>query len=289
MNMKTQFIFLGCNGLAIQDEEKIYLITDSTKAYTQRGTGDIVYLLQKNGKIKCILPASKTEYESFSNQDRRQLNVANGFTILWFDDGYTCVVTSRQQVNRKLLIISSVVSLFVGVVLGCMMSCSETPTETTPYNQSEKVQMETPQQTNSSSHISIDDEKLNSSIKRTREDSIAEINSIKNEANHWIDKFHKMDCTLSTIEAAEKWWKSIDPNTAKETHINLDEYINAYKIFFTAETLDEMYKLCKNPTDKCKRYFSSEQWRVIKEMYCRDTYHFRALHRRENSFLYGRE
>lgn len=88
-----------------------------------------------------------------------------------------------------------------------------------------------------------------------------EQNDIRNEAASKKDLLWRLDCTSETVASVETWWKNNKNKQAqyKDAGYDFDKYIKAYKMFFEAESLDDMNTL----HNKYKKYFSEEQHRVI--------------------------
>lgn len=116
-----KFRFLGCEGFALQVDSNIQKITEGI--YDTSTDASVIYLLTEKGDIKCSIPATKSNYENFDNQDRRQLNIANGFNVLWDRDSPICTIFYHPKKDGcGCSVISSIICFFLGCFVGWLFS-----------------------------------------------------------------------------------------------------------------------------------------------------------------------
>lgn len=89
-NTRVKLRFLNCEEFCLQQGDSLTKI--SNDVLEVRADAPVVYLLTMKGDIKCTIITDKHEYENQNNMDRRTLNVANHFNVLWEDDGQSCTI-----------------------------------------------------------------------------------------------------------------------------------------------------------------------------------------------------
>lgn len=89
-NTRVKLRFLNCEEFCLQQGDSLTKI--SNDVLEVRADAPVVYLLTMKGDIKCTIITDKQEYENRNNIDRRTLNVANHFNVLWEDDGQSCTI-----------------------------------------------------------------------------------------------------------------------------------------------------------------------------------------------------
>lgn len=291
------FRFLGCEGLGLQQSDSLSKIT--TDVFQDRFAPTTLYLLDTKGNIRCSVLADKSRYEDYDNQDRRQSNMANGFNVLWDQDGRSCTVYYRPapKSNMKLVAVAALVALVVGA-LGAwfatwMVMDSSIDEARREERERARIAYEarqaapeaaTPAERQSTAAMSAskEAEQAISEAHKAVDAAVNEANDAVTDAGRRVDlrieartmqsRLQRENCTMKTVDNVNTWFRRMSP---ADRRIVCESYpfekaIEAYKIFFSAKDRDEMKKLIYD----ADKYFSAKQKTVVR-WYARDSKKFR--------------
>lgn len=122
-NTRVKLRFLNCEEFCLQQGDSLTKI--SNDVLEVRADAPVVYLLTMKGDIKCTIITDKQEYENQNNIDRRTLNVANHFNVLWEDDGQSCTVYyqdgKKDGSGKGCLKIGGIILLILFLVCGVLV------------------------------------------------------------------------------------------------------------------------------------------------------------------------
>ena len=97
--------------------------------------------------------------------------------------------------------------------------------------------------------------------------------AIQNEVKNQIAKLQSQTCTMEIVKSVQTWYDGLSDENKRQAK-NIPEYIKAYTIFFSANSVDDI-KALNNKRD----YFSSYQKNIIFEGYGKDRSTFNAWYK----------
>lgn len=274
------FRFLGCEGLGLQQSDSLSKIM--ADVFQDHFAHDTLYLLDSKGNIRCSVLADKARYEAYDNQDRRQSNIANGFNVLWDQDGRSCTVYNRPapKSNMKPVAVAALVALVVGALIAWFATWMVMDSSIDEARQEERERARV------ASPVTVP---AAASTKPTAM-SAAEPAQPAAEANEAVDAGRRVDlrieaktmqsrlqrenCTLNTVNNVEAWLHKMseaDRRIVCESY-PFEKAIKAYQRFFNAKSIGDIKDLSQSKD--YDNVFSAKQKNVIR-FYAENTKKFK--------------
>ena len=249
----VELILFQCQGLGLQINESLDRL--SSLVEDKELQAETAYLLDDKGEILCTLLRDKDIYESRNNQDRRILNAKNGFNIVWVHDGDGCCVfkgnkSSDKLINIRHLVACCIVSLLLGLLLGCVFDRDTEPL----HSPNDVCTMDSLVSVNKSLNVQKDSLEqcivnLNEMMAPYRETIY--IDSIRKVAVSQKRELQSMECNIVTVDKVRSWWNSLserDKTYAMKTY-NFNDALRIYNQIFNARNVHDLHYLFYKDSD----------------------------------------
>ena len=274
VNIRIKIRFLNCAGFGLQSGNQLVRIPDNIYEVSLERS-PTVFILDEKGEIVCSIINDKKLYETSDNVDRRKINFANHFNVLWNEDGrsYTVYRTPPDKEKRsnakRYWIIGIIISIIIGVLVGCGIAyiikhksgtpqLSPQPIELPIHEPSPVLEPDTITQINVPEEPKVTEPTPEESkaVEAEKQQKAIREASIKAITAAYISELHSDNCTALTVAKVENWYNTLIDE--EKGYTNIKNYIDAYKTFFEATKVDDITKL-----NKSKSLFSQNQRRVI--------------------------
>lgn len=286
------YTFINCADLGLQTNKGLSKIPNEVFSTTSYAT--VIYILNDNGDVKCTIVGDKAQYQNNQNYDRRTSNVANGFNVIWDDEGKSCVVYRqiKQKKPTKYYILMAILFI-VGLVIGLVIpSNSKKSDKDGDKNQTIEVQdtIVAPESEDTRVSNNLLDEKPDTSSNNSskpinnpsnEKSNISKEENLKPKAEPWRAKvwaeaeemrkqLQLMSCTRRTVSKVRKWY-FYDLSSSARAYVksnfgyDFENALRAYEAFFNAKSREDMTVVQRHLS-----LFSDSQRKAIMNGFLRD-------------------
>ena len=298
---KMKLRLLNCAGLGLEQGESLLKIT--TDSFETRFEANVAYLLDEKGKIKCTLISSKSEYESDANVDRRHTNLSNGFEIYW--DGDLCTVFNKakrkekksiipkinlpainlpENLRNKRLWIGSGVAVAVIALIIIFICIPSGNKQNPPFGSPvEPIDDSMPTPMSEKREIPRDTELFDASAesaiaeaeqKQAEEQTPKELeNKVKGITDRWIAQLHNDNVSVATLNKIQDELNNMQGKEKELAQGIIAGYLKEYTFLFNN------VKSIADTKNLHQRYYSREQWKILREVYGKGTKEFNTAYK----------